>query len=382
MNHDGMTSGPSRARRVLTYAGAVGAGLAAAFAAAGCGGEQLHTPADDAAASATPPTLAHLVGQKLVVSMDGATISTSLLSRARQGRIGGVLIHRHNFTSAAQLRVITSRLQQAAAAGGQPRLLIAVDQEGGTVKTISSTPPTLSPARMGVLNSTAVARRQGKWTGVALRRLGVNTDLAPVADVPASTASFMFEEGRTWSFGANTTSRLANAFAVGLRDARALATVKHFPGLGLATRDTDDFVVRIAASRRRLAPGLEPYQRALADGVPMVMLSNAVYDAYDRNHAAGWSRTIGTTLLRRELGFRGVTITDSLDAAAGTRGLPTGRIAVLAARAGTDLLLLTRSEASSRAVFRSLLAAVSAGSISKVSLRASYARIVALKSGL
>ena len=331
------------------------------------------------APASAAPSLQHLIGQKLVVSMEGHTPSSSLLDRARRGRIGGVLIHGWNFSSSTQLRSIANELQQAAAQGGQPPLLIAVDQEGGQVKTVSWIPPTLSPPQMG---SSDTARTQGRKTGRALVGLGVNTDFAPVADVPASTSSFMYQQGRTWSFSSRETARLANAFALGLGDRGALATMKHFPGLGFATKNTDDFVVHIDATKSELAPGLRPYRHAGANGVPLVMLSNAVYRAYDRSHAAGWSRPIGTTLLRGELGFHGVTITDSLDGAANTRGTPTNPLALKAAKAGTDMLLLSGSGASSRSVFWTLLDAAKAGKIRHDRLTASYDRILALKAGL
>jgi beta-N-acetylhexosaminidase len=334
------------------------------------------------ARAATGPTLQQLIGQKLVVSMDGTKSSASLLTRAKRGKIGGVIIHSTNFASAAGLRGIATQLQQAAASGGQPPLLIAVDQEGGPVKTIKWIAPTISPRRMGELGSSDVARRQRRRTGVALLDLGVNVDLAPVADVPSSTESFMYRQGRTWSFGAAKTSRLANAFAVGLVHGGALASMKHFPGIGFAELNTDTNVVRITATATQLSPGLKPYRAAVANGVPLIMLSNAVYTAYDRGHAAGWSRVIGSHLLRDQLGFRGVTITDSLDGAAHARGIPTDPLAVRAAKAGTDMLLLTGSEASSRSVFRSLLAAASDGRISQARLLASYERIAALKSTL
>lgn len=334
------------------------------------------------APAAAAPSLQHLIGQRLLVSMDGHTPSASLLDRARRGRIGGVLIHGWNFSSAAQLRSITSKLQQAASEGGRPPLLIAVDQEGGQVKTVSWIAPTLSPPEMGDLGSSDTARSQGRRTGSGLLGLGINVDLAPVADVPASTSSFMYRQGRTWSFGSRETARLANAFALGLGDRGAVATMKHFPGLGLASRNTDDYVVHIDATKSELAPGLRPYRHAVANDVPLVMLSNAVYKAYDSSHAAGWSRAIGTTLLRGQLGFQGVTITDSLDGAASTRGIPTNPLALKAAKAGTDMLLLTGSEASSRSVFRTLLDAAKTGQIPQDRLTASYDRIVALKAGL
>jgi beta-N-acetylhexosaminidase len=326
------------------------------------------------ARTAAEPTLAQLVGQKLVVSMSGTTPSASLLARARRGEIGGVLVHSFNFSTSAQLRGIALALQRAAAAGGQPPLLIAVDQEGGSVKTIPWLPPVRAPAHV---RSIADSRADGRRTGAALLGLGVNTDFAPVADVPLSTGSELYRQRRTWSFDATTTARLAGAFALGLGDAHVLATMKHFPGLGLATENTDRSVVRITASRTRLAPGLVPYR---GTKVPLVMLSNAIYDAYDRTNAAGWSRAIATGLLRHELGFQGVTITDSLDGAAHARGIAPNVLANAAANAGADLILLTGGETASRNVYTTLLQAAQRGRVHRSSLFASYRRILALKS--
>ena len=327
----------------------------------------LAVAAVSAAIAAPSPTLAQLVGQKLVVRMDGTAPSASLLARARRGEIGGVILFRFNVTSPAELRSATRALQRAAERGGRPRLLIAVDQEGGSVRTVPFAPPGAAPAQL------AAPRSEGRRTGEALRALGVNTVLAPVADL-ASPSSFVYRQGRTW-----TTPARARAFAAGLGEGGVLATMKHFPGLAYATHNTDRHVVRITASRSELRPGLEPYRGAQ---VPMVMLSNAVYEAYDRVDAAGWSRRIGVKLLRGELGFDGVTITDSLDGTAHARGLPTDPLAVRAARAGTDLILVTGSEAASRSVYLSLLRAARDGRIRADDLRASYGRILKLKSGL
>jgi beta-N-acetylhexosaminidase len=311
--------------------------------------------------------------------MDGTAPSASLLERAGRGQIGGVFLRSHSFDSAVQLRSATSALQAAATGGGRPKLLIAVDQEGGPVKSIPWIPPTLAPAQ---ITSEASALSQGRQTGSALRSLGVNTDLAPVADVPASPGSFVYRQRRVWSFDAGTTARLAGTFALGLGQAGAFATMKHFPGLGYATQNTDRFIVRIRATRAQLDPGLEPYRRAVAARVPLIMLSNAVYDAFDRVNAAGWSRRIGVRLLRDELGFEGVTITDSLDGTAHARGVADDPLAVHAARAGTDMILVTGSEAASRSVYLSLLRAAREGRIVRADLDASYGRILTLKAGL
>jgi beta-N-acetylhexosaminidase len=334
------------------------------------------------ATSSPAPSLGEVIGQKLVVRMDGTRPSASLLARARRGQIGGVIIHRFNFDSAADLRAISSALQAAAASGGQPRLLIAVDQEGGPVKVVPWIPPTVSPRQLGTSASGAAALQQGRATGAALTELGVNVDLAPVADTPASRASFLYRQGRTWSFRVARTARLSGWFGIGLRRGGALATAKHFPGIGRAARDTDQSVVRIGATKARLAAGLKPFRTAIAEGVPLIMLSNAIYPAYDQWNAAGWSRTIGTYLLRGQLGFRGVTITDSLDGAAHARSTPVSPLAVRAARAGTDLLLVTGSEPSSENAYRAVLRAASEGRIDRARLLASYRRILALKATL
>ena len=337
------------------------------------GGEARTTPAR------ITPALEELVGQKLVVTMDGKTPSASLLARARLGRIGGVIIHSWNFTSAASLRSVTSRLQQAAAAGGRPPLLIGADQEGGPVKTISWIPPSLSPRQLGALHSGTKADRQGQATGRALRSLGVNLDFAPLVDVPGSPSSFLYRQGRTWSFASHTTARMSGWFAIGLGQSGVIASAKHFPGLGLAELDTDRSFVRITATRDELAPGLKPFKTAIADRVPLIMLSNALYTAYDGGSSAGWSRAVGTKLLRNRLGFRGATITDSLDGAAHARHIGTAGLAARAAQAGTDLLLLTGSERGSQSVYRSLLHAAASGRIDQARLLASYERILTLK---
>jgi beta-N-acetylhexosaminidase len=339
-------------------------------------------PLPTPAPSAAGPRLEQLIGQKLVVRIDAATPSVGLLARIRRGEVGGVILFGSNITTRAALIALTRQLRGAAAAGAQPPLLIAVDQEGGQIKRIPWAPPTLSPPQMGATGSTAVARTQGASTGAALHDLGIDVDFAPVADVPGSRSSFMYQEGRTFSFSAVRTALLADAFASGLASEGVLPTMKHFPGIGFATQNTDRSVVTITASCAALAPGLRPYRTAIAHDIPLIMLSNATYPAYDPINAAGWSHAIAVTLLRGDLGFTGVTITDSLDGTGAARGLTDRLLAVRAAKAGTDMILVTGSEATSQAVYAALLRGASDGSIPTATLLASYDRIIALKAGL
>ena len=339
------------------------------------------TAAPTSAPTPVPPTLGELVGQKLVIRMEGTTPSADLLARIRRGEIGGVILFGMNITTPEALIALTKALQQAATDGGRPPLLIATDQEGGAINRVTWAPPTMSAPEVGATGSVATASAQGAAAGSALRALGINVDLAPVADVPASASSFMYVQGRTFSFDATLTSTLSNAFAAGLESKGVAPTMKHFPGIGFALENTDSNVVTIDASAALLVPGMQPYRAAIKNGIPIVMLSNATYTGFDPANAAGWSAAIGEALLRKELGFRGVTITDSLTGNAVIRGIPQDELAVRAAIAGTDMLLVSGSEASTRTVYATLLATATAGMLSRASLDASYARILALKSG-
>lgn len=313
--------------------------------------------------------------------MEGATPSVDLLGRIRHGEIGGVILFGMNVTTPAALVELTHELQAAATDGGQPPLLIATDQEGGSINRIAWAPPTMSALEIGTTGSAATATAQGAAAGSALRALGINVDLAPVADVPATASSFMYLQDRTFSFDSTLTSTLANAFAAGLEAKGVAPAMKHFPGIGFAIQNTDSNVVTIDASAAMLAAGLQPYRAAIKAAIPIVMLSNATYTAFDPGNAAGWSSDVVNGLLRTKLGFRGVTITDSLTGNAVIRGIPQDQLALQAAMAGTDLLLVSGSEASTRVVYSTLLAAATAGTLPRATLDASHARIMALKSG-
>jgi beta-N-acetylhexosaminidase len=331
-----------------------------------------------ARAAAVP--VSALIGQKLVVAMQGASPSADLLGRISRGEVGGVILFGANIRSAPQLARLARKLREAAAAGSQPPLLITTDQEGGGVKRLPWAPPTLSPPQMGAIGETDTAFSQGRQAGRVLACAAVNGNLAPVADVPASTASFLYQQGRTWSFDSGLTASLSDAFASGLEDGATVPAMKHFPGLGRATENTDLTEVTIRASADSLAPGLRPYRRAIGHGIPMIMLSNATYPAYDRSHAAGWSHAISVGLLRQSLGFTGVSITDSLNGTAKSRGISATTLAIRAARAGTDMILLTGSESATRSAYDALVAETNAGTIPMSRLQASYDRILAMKS--
>ncbi|MEP6642815.1 MAG: glycoside hydrolase family 3 N-terminal domain-containing protein, partial [Gaiellales bacterium] len=265
--------------------------------------------------------------------------------------------------------------------GGRPPLIIATDQEGGEVKRIPWAPPGRSAKQLGALPASA-STRAGSLTATALHADGVNVDLAPVADVPHGPADFIERQQRAFSTSRFTVAADASAFAGGLEGHGVWPTLKHFPGLGLATVSTDQALVRINAPAPALTKRLLPYTVAFRRNLkPLVMLSTAIYPALDWR-AAAWSPPIIKGLLRGKLGFSGVTITDSLGGAAAVRHQSVSGVARRSAEAGSDLLLITGSEAAGRSVFASLRSAAVSGALPMSRLVASYNRIVALKSHL
>ncbi len=177
--------------------------------------------------AAGTPTVRELVGQRFIVAMNGTSPSSSLLGRVRRGEIGGVILFGANIVRPDQLRRLTSTLQQAALEARHPPLLIATDQEGGRVRRLPWAGPTPSTTELGLMGAERI-RAEAIAAGRALRRAGVNVDLAPVGDVPAP-GSFMALEQRTFASSPATITEATVAFVQGLEEARVAAVVKAFP---------------------------------------------------------------------------------------------------------------------------------------------------------
>jgi beta-N-acetylhexosaminidase len=262
------------------------------------------------------------------------------LARIRNGKMGGVVLLRNGWLTQSTATAVTAELQRAACTRGEP-LLIAVDQEGGIVRRLAWAAPTEAPASM---SSPAVAHAQGAEAAAALRSVGIDVDFAPVVDTPNSARNFLgsraFSRSRTWN------AKLARAFVTGLQTGGIAGTAKHFPGLGLASGNTDHGRIVIGSAAWKLRQGLLPFKSAVAAGVKLVMVSTAIYPGLDPSgKPAAFSGSIINRVLRKQLGFQGVTVTDSLTAPAADRISHTATRAMLA---GSDLLIFGAESASER----------------------------------
>ena len=309
-----------------------------------------------------------------MVGLPGTSPSPALLGAVRRGEVGAVILFASNIVSRSQTLALTGALQRAARAGGNPQLLIATDQEGGEVKRLPNGPPDLSPPQLVATHNVATATREGQGTGSYLKRWDINMDLAPVSDVPTFAGAFIWRQGRAFSFNGGTVVQYATAFALGLQSRGVAATAKHFPGLGSTGTDTDFKRQELRPTTAQFNASLAPYARMIPRGLDAVMLTVAGYPSYDSSGAsAALSEPIISKLLRGRLKFGGVAITDALGTTTGHDETTAG---VLAAEAGSDILLYTDSAPGE---LSALETALRNGRIGRAAAAASYRRIVTLK---
>jgi beta-N-acetylhexosaminidase len=338
-----------------------------------------------APASAHALTARRLAGERVVYSYAGPTPPAPLLARIRAGEAAGVIFFGENIASPAQLARVARRLQRAARHSPDPRpLLLMTDQEGGVVRRLPGA-PTESAKQIGAsAHPVTAARRAGRGAARNLRDAGLDVNLAPVLDVFRAPGDFIDRFGRSFGMDPSLVARAGTAFATAEQAAGVDATAKHFPGLGAATRgeNTDLGPVTLDVPLQQLRGVDElPYRSAIASGVRVVMASWAVYPALDAQRPAGLSPTVIGGELRDRLGFGGVTITDALEAGALRPFGGTGRRAVLAARAGMDLILCSaRDVAQGDAAASALARALRRGDLAERGFRAAVRRVDALRS--
>ena len=270
------------------------------------------------------------------------------------------------------MRALTASSARGRADGRAP-LLIMTDQEGGRGAALP-----LGPAGRGLGRGARAARPRGDppHAGARPRRrssVSASTSTSPRSRTSRAPGLVHRRERPRVLDDPTRAAKDVTAFSAGLLDGGVAPTLKHFPGLGLATTSTDDAAVTDQASAEALEPGFAPYRRAIAAGVaPLVMVSNAAYAAYGgrpRRGRRACSRPVAG------LGFTGVTITDALEPLASTHDVPLGQAAIRAARAGVDLLLFVGSERSTERVYDPLLAEARAGRSPARALERSAARI-------
>jgi beta-N-acetylhexosaminidase len=299
---------------------------------------------DCARAAVDRLSAAQRVGQLLMIGTP-VTRPRGLGGAVERYHLGGVFLAGRSTRSAASLRADIAALQGRA---GLP-LLVALDQEGGSVQTLKGPDfPVLPSARRLGAASPDRLRATVRDSARRLSGIGVTVNLAPVADtVPAALGEGNPPIGAFHREYGSDPGRVAGDIRTAVaasQDAGVLTIVKHFPGLGRVRANTDTSTAAVDGRTDAADPYLEPFRAGISAGSAGVMISSATYPRLDRKNIAAFSAPIVTGLLRDRLGYPGLVMSDDLGAAAAARQVPAGQRAVRFVRAGGDLVLTIRPQ--------------------------------------
>ncbi len=334
------------------------------------------------------------IGQKLLLAFKGKDKpSDEIVHALREYKASGVTLFRpFNIDSPSQLRNLTGQLQRLArdtstslsAGRGLPPLLIAVDQEGGQLMAVGEGTPLPGNMALGATGSAELARRAGEVLGCELAAMGINVNYAPCVDVNLNPQNPVVG---IRSFGEDPTvvAALAAAMIEGIQSQGVAATAKHFPGHGDTASDSHHGLPSVPHSLERLkSVELPPFQAAIRADVKLIMTAHLALPALDGPDAppATLSKNILTDLLRRELGFNGIVITDAMDMHAIRQGEFLGADALKAVNAGADILLLTSDPKDQERVYHALIKAAEDHTLDAEETLVSAKRVLALKDWL
>jgi len=322
-------------------------------------------------------TLDEELGQMLVGAFFGPSLSPDLQTMIINDHVGAIILYGGNMPSAAQVRALDAAVQ----AHANIPLFISSDQEGGTVnRLLPITGPRPSAEEIGATNDPNKAMQQGVSDGQILSGLGINLNLAPVVDVQTVSDAVSAVPTRMYGTTPDKVTTFAGAYLDGLQSQGVIGALKHWPGLGSATTDPHAGLPVLNRSQADLNQiDFAPYRALIAQGdVDMILTTHELVPAYDPNLPASLSPIMINQVLRHDLGYQGVIITDGLHMGALSNRWTAAQAAVLAVMAGDDLLLSFQAS-EMPGVFDALHAAINSGQITKARIDLSVERILALK---
>ena len=322
-------------------------------------------------------TLAEKVGQMVMVGVYGTALNDDIIYSLNEFHFGGVIFYDRNLESVAQAKKFTRDIESIA--NQKVPLLFALDEEGGRVaRGKSFLTPAPSQEEVGY-GEPADATRWAEYNAELLRSIGVNINFAPVADVGS-------RDTRSFGTDAQTVAQFVDAAAKGYENKNFLYTLKHFPGIGKSKVDPHKEVSSVDVDRATLdAEDLPPFVKIIREhdnSKFMIMIGHLKYDALDPTTSASLSPAVMTKLLRDELGFNGVVITDDLEMGAIKNHVDLGALGVQMIRAGGDIALVCHNYESQQIVYNSILNAIRNGEISEARIDESVRRILRLKAHL
>ncbi|MBW2051249.1 MAG: beta-N-acetylhexosaminidase [Deltaproteobacteria bacterium] len=325
----------------------------------------------------TDKEILELVGRMLMIGLNGENFSRETRELLLDVRPGGIILFKRNVGGGpAQVASLINSCQEISMNEFGRPLLTAIDQEGGPVRRLDP-PFSVLPSQREMaekLDQDEVRVLSSK-SGRELAAVGINLNLAPVLDMlTEEQATFMAER----SFGPDpeVTAKLGEAVIDGHAEHGVLTCAKHFPGIGDVHQDPHRELPTVSQPAERLRDvEILPFRRAIEHGVAGVMTAHVNFTAFDSDWPGTLSRKILTELLRDELGFAGLILTDDMEMGAVTENYQIGPAAVRAVRAGADIILICHRADRIREAREALLEAFRSGQIGKKRLEATSARL-------
>ncbi len=317
------------------------------------------------------------LGSLFMVGIPQPTLDNQTRVQLQELRPGGIILFRRNYTTPDALATLCAELHSLFST---QRPIIALDHEGGRVHRLSP-PFTHFPAMLNVgrTNSVDLAYRVGLAMGHELRSVGIDLDFAPVLDVLTNPANTVIGD-RAFSTDPYQVALFGRAQARGLRDAGIIPCGKHFPGHGGTLLDSHEDLPRDDRSREELTRiDLYPFQQAIAEGLEMIMTAHVLYPALDPDLPATVSPKILNSLLRQQIGFNGVIITDDLEMGAVVRHSTIDQAVINTLTAGADMLLVCHKIELAIVARNACVQAVESGAVQQARIEEAARRISALK---
>ncbi|HSR10097.1 MAG TPA: glycoside hydrolase family 3 N-terminal domain-containing protein [Thermodesulfobacteriota bacterium] len=332
---------------------------------------------DDADRILSRMSLPEKIGQLMWVGFQGPALTAQDREHLRKVHPGGIVLFTRNLQGSTEVRRLADEIQAALGKKGLP-VFIAIDQEGGIVHRGDWITPPSHPA-IGAADSEPLSLAVGRAVGIALGQSGFNINLAPVLDMPAPGAlSPMLMR----SLGTNPAKvrSLGQTYIRGIHESGLMACAKHFPGIGKAKDDSHFRLPRVPwKSQAEREDDLLPFRGAIGEGVDMVMPGHFLAEPGDADHPVSLSSYWMEEVLRKDMGFSGLTVVDNMEMKALEGLMPLSDAVVRAFHAGADILMVNHERKNQEMVFRTLLRAVEKGDISKERLESSLQRIVGKK---
>jgi beta-N-acetylhexosaminidase len=340
--------------------------------------------------AATPPAAPEVcltddekLAQLLMIGFYGKEPNDDLRRMLAEWHVGGVALYRQNLESPEQAARLNAAIQKLGAGGVAP--FIAVDQEGGTVRRLRAGVPELPGAMaFGAARSPQLARQAGLLLGRSMRALGFTMNFAPVLDVLTNRENTVLG-ARAFGSDPALVARLGEAFMEGELESGIVPVAKHFPGVGGTAGDSHFGLPTLGSSAEELRrTELVPFRAAIRAGLPALMTAHIALPeiAESADLPATLSHRILTGILRDELRFQGLVITDELQMQGISRKAPIGQVAVDALLAGADMILVVWDHQDREEIFASLKAAYASGRLPHAVVERALERILAVKAQL